>query len=194
MICNRIDGVISGRYTLPAVEREFWKAKYTCRALEALAHERHSTFEEQRDLYISILNLPAWHKATGCFKRTTSPKECPLSFKQFIESKSLMNFYKSLDFRLTHEYVGQDQLRQGLERSVFTPVLPAGVTEASSSIVFEPEQKNVELRVGSGSRTIIPVSRFNTRKVVTDANVTRVTPLQCSYVLVKGKKQWCLRS
>ena len=63
------------------------KVKYTCRALEALAYERNSTFEEQRRLYEDSLHLGAWHKITSCFKRTTAPKECPLSFKQFIESK-----------------------------------------------------------------------------------------------------------
>ena len=86
MIIDRITGVIQGRFTLPSVEREFWKAKYTCRALEALATDRNSTFEEQRELYLPILHLPAWHKATNVFKRITSAKEVPMSFKQFIES------------------------------------------------------------------------------------------------------------
>ena len=83
-------------------------------------------------------------------------------------------------------FAGQDQLRQGLERSVFKPVLPVGVTEASSSIVFEPEEKNIDIRVGAGKRTILPVSKFHTRKIVQEEDVTRVTPLQCNYVLVKG--------
>ena len=74
-----------------------------------------------------------------------------------------------------------------METSVFQPVLPIGVTEASPSVVIEPEQKNVRLRVGnSGQTSVIPVSRFNTRKIVQEENVIRVTPLQCNYVLVKG--------
>ena len=87
MIVDRVEEVIKGTCTLPAVEREFWKAKYTCRALDALAVDRNSTFEEQRQLYLPILHLPAWHKATNVFKRITSAKGVPMSFKQFIERK-----------------------------------------------------------------------------------------------------------
>ena len=78
-------------------------------------------------------------------------------------------------------------MKRGLETSVFQPVLPIGVTEASASIVIETERKNMRLRVGkSGQTSDIPVSRFNTRIIKQQEDAVHITPLQCNYVLVKG--------
>ena len=101
---NRVDAVIKGKCTLSDVEREFWRGKYTCRALEALANERGTSFDTQRELYDPLLHLSAWYKATTCFKRTTAPKECPTSFKQFIESKCC-TIYSNLHYVMFVVYI-----------------------------------------------------------------------------------------
>ena len=83
-------------------------------------------------------------------------------------------------------YIGQDTLRRGMEQSVFKPVIPAGTELASMSIVVAPQERNVPLKVGNGTRTMLPVRNFSTRMTETKENVTQITPLVCQYVLVKG--------
>ena len=85
--------------------------------------------------------------------------------------------------------LGQDTLRRGVEQSVFKPVLPAGTELASASIVIAPQKKNVQLKVGNGARTMLPVRNFNTKVSELKENVTQITPLICQYVLVKGTFQ-----
>ena len=120
--------------------------------------------KSQQKLYDSILHLRAWHQATACFKRTTAPKECPTSFKQFIESKmTLLICIFFVHQCMKYNYIGQDTLRRGMEQSVFKPVIPAGTELASMSVVVAPQERNVPLKVGNGTRTMLPVRNFSTK-------------------------------
>ena len=127
---ERVKGIITGEFTVPQIEEEFWRAKLTARALMALAAQRNEDYAVIKKKYAYLFHQKAWHESTKCFKSFTAANMMPVSFAAFIASKKFNSIIDECD-TICCAILGEDSHRAAKAKSVFK-IVESGTTAPSS--------------------------------------------------------------